>query len=75
MPFISSRGMLRGALEVHVLDPVGRAGPARRLVAGAHAVPAPDRHERSRMNRTDQNFQPIVEARLADGGHRRLLRW
>ena len=58
------------ALEVHVFDPVGHAGEARRLVAGTDAIPAPDRHERSSVNWTDQNLQSIVQARLPDGEHR-----
>jgi len=59
------------ALEVHVLDPVGDAGKAGPLVAGADPVPAPDRHERRGVNRADQNLQSIIEVCLPDIEERR----
>ena len=55
-----------GALEVHVLDPVRGAGTSRALVARAHSIPAPHRHQRRGVNRTDQNLEAVVEVCLAD---------
>ena len=64
-------GNVGRALEVHVLDPVRRPGEAGPFVAGAHAIPAPDRHERSRVDRADEHLQAIVEVCLADIEDRR----
>ena len=40
------RADVRAALEEHVLEEMGEAGPARALVLGTDVVPEVDRHER-----------------------------
>ena len=54
------------ALEIHVLDPVRHAREARAFVAGADAVPAPHRYERSGVDFLDQNLEAVIERRTPD---------
>ena len=67
MPFTWSRGMLVGALEVHVLDPVRDAGQAGTFVLRADLVPAPHRRQRRGVLFLDQHLQAVVERRRAKG--------
>ncbi len=69
-------GDIRRPLEVHVLDPVRDAREARRLVARADLVPAPDGGQRCGMQLLDEDLQPVVEEGRARGGtltHRAII--
>ena len=50
----------RGALELHVLDPVGEAGLAGELVAAADAVPGPDGDDRRGVIFLQKDFSPLL---------------
>jgi hypothetical protein len=58
-----------GPLEIHVLDPVRHAGPARQFVARPDAVPAPHRHKRSRVKCLREDFEAVVEVGRAHFSH------
>jgi hypothetical protein len=60
-------GVLRRALEQHVLEEVRHAGRAGDLVAAAHVVPDPKRHDR-RVPRFERvEHQAVVEATRSRG--------
>ena len=58
---------MRRALEHHVLEQVGEAGPARLLVPRADVVPEVDRDRRRAMVGTGDHPQAVVERVLLDG--------
>ena len=69
------------ALEVHVLDPVRRAGTAGPLIAGADAIPAPDRDEGRGVGFVHEHVQSVLKLLAAkrslrgefDRAHRAII--
>ncbi len=58
----------RGALELHVLDPVGEAGLARMLVAAADAIPGPERGDGGGVVLFEEELHPVRESGFEDLG-------
>ena len=56
-----------GALKEHVLEEVGKATFARRLIAASDVVPDVDRDQRNALVLVKDDFKPIVELVLLKG--------